>query len=86
MSGIAHMNKPAFDAAADNLRAEGHFVFNPAEGNPMDSTYRLCMAVDLGWICAHAEALALLPGWENSKGSRCEIALAECIGLPLIYL
>jgi hypothetical protein len=31
MSGIPEFNFPAFNAAAAALRAEGHFVFNPAE-------------------------------------------------------
>lgn len=31
MSGIPFFNHPAFDAAAARLRAEGHYVFNPAE-------------------------------------------------------
>ena len=31
MRGIPEFNFPAFNAAAAKLRAEGHFVFNPAE-------------------------------------------------------
>ena len=31
MTGHADHNFPAFDAAAERLRAEGHFVINPAE-------------------------------------------------------
>lgn len=31
MRGIPEFNFPAFYAAADKLRAEGHFVFSPAE-------------------------------------------------------
>ena len=33
MRGIPHFNFPAFFAAAANLRALGHEVFNPAEGD-----------------------------------------------------
>lgn len=31
MSNIPHFNYPAFHAAADRLRAQGHVVFSPAE-------------------------------------------------------
>lgn len=41
---------------------------------------------DTYYICMHAEAVALLPGWENSKGARAELALSEALGLQVIYL
>jgi hypothetical protein len=33
MSGIPKFNFPAFHAAAATLRAQGHYVFNPAEAD-----------------------------------------------------
>src|SRR5690349_20713539 len=41
---------------------------------------------DLSSICQHADALALLPGWENSKGVRAELATANALGLQVTYL
>lgn len=41
---------------------------------------------DLSWICQHAEAIALLPGWEASNGARAEWATAFALGLTFIYL
>lgn len=49
-------------------------------------TYRECLRVDLNWILDKADAIALLPGWERSKGVKAELALAECLNLEVIYL
>lgn len=87
MSGVPKLNFPAFRAAAERLRAAGHEVFNPAEtdfGKPAEEvTHREALAVDLDWICKHAEALVLLPRWQNSRGVRAEQALALAIGIDI---
>lgn len=36
---------------------------------------------DLEFICLHADAVAVLPGWENSKGAQAEVATAYALGL-----
>lgn len=85
MRNIPEFNFPAFNAAAAKLRAEGHEVYNPAEEEPGKS-YREYLAADLAWICAEAEAIALLPGWEGSSGARAEFVTAHALGLKFICL
>lgn len=108
MRGIPEFNFPAFYAAADKLRAEGHDVFNPAErdnkkhgtdiskGNATGDeavaaaqhgfNLREALGADLAFICAEADAIALLPGWEQSKGANAERATAVALGLAVINL
>lgn len=78
MSGYPDFNRPAFAASAERLRARGHFVLNPGTLNP-DCDYRQALAVDLAWICAHAEIVAFQEGWNASPGARAEFALAEAL-------
>jgi hypothetical protein len=49
-------------------------------------TYRECLKVDLNWILDNADAIALLPGWEKSRGVKVEKALAECLDMEVMYL
>ena len=106
MRGIPYFNFPAFDEAAEALRAQGHFVFNPAEkdremhgpdvnnsptGELTDITgsgfsLREALAIDLAWICAEADAIALLPGWQSSKGAAAEFVTGVAIGAEIIEL
>lgn len=96
MSGLPEFNFPAFDRAAEALKAEGHEVFNPAEHDRKvwgdmetiraKANYRDCLRADLNWILDHAEAIALLPGWEKSRGACIEKALADVLNLVVVYI
>lgn len=108
MRGIPEFNFPAFHEGAAKLRAQGHYVFSPAEadtkrhgkdiskGNKNGDesvaakehgfNLREALGVDLAFICAEADAIALLPGWENSKGANAERATAIALGLEVIEL
>lgn len=94
--GLPDLNKSAFDRYTAQLRADGHEVFNPIE-KALESNLtiehneslpfrRAVFEEDLVWICREAEAVALIPGWENSKGAKAERAVARAIGLQVIYL
>ena len=96
MRGYHEFNFSAFNRAAERLRAQGYEVFSPAEkGCETNLTEakadtmafrRRVFSMDTGWICKHAEAVALLPGWESSSGATAERALAETLGLTIIIL
>jgi hypothetical protein len=43
---------------------------------------RTVFNVDLSWICTQADAVALIPGWEKSKGASAEAACGRA--LPIL--
>lgn len=45
---------------------------------------RKALAADLDFIAQAADIVAVLPGWEGSKGVAAEIALADALGLPVV--
>lgn len=47
---------------------------------------REALADDTAWICKVATAIAMLPGWENSKGARAEWHLSLALGHEVMYL
>lgn len=47
---------------------------------------REALGEDLAWICAHADGIALLPGWRESKGATAEHATAVALGLDVYEL
>lgn len=47
---------------------------------------RVALGEDLAWICEHADGIALLPGWQNSKGALAEYATARALGLKTFEL
>jgi hypothetical protein len=96
MSGIEEYNFPAFDMAEADLLAKGWIVINPAQMDrdigfdPLIDVadvdfLHAAMVRDTNAIIHQADALAMLPGWENSKGARGEMGLAVWKHIP-VYL
>lgn len=83
MTGRPSLNFPAFNEAAASLRRLGYEVTNPAEINPDASLpWAQCMRADIKALC-DCDALALLPGWEDSKGAHLEVHIAHRIGIKV---
>lgn len=98
MSGIEDFNAPAFRQAARALRDFGHEVVSPVEadeaeglqleGPPREAhpsaTWGDCLSRDVKLIADSAiDGIVLLPGWEQSKGAKLELALALILKLTV---
>lgn len=80
-----------FNPAEYDVITYGKDISNP-DGDAEKATAehgfdrRAALKADLAWICDHADAIALLPGWDRSSGARAERALADALGLRAILL
>lgn len=86
MTGMPDLNFPAFNAAASALRSAGHDVVNPAEINPDSAMpWEQCMRADIKALC-DCDTIAMLPGWENSKGAHLEVHVAHRLGIKVVRI
>jgi hypothetical protein len=94
MRNLPQFNFPAFNAAADEWRCAGWDVISPAEidqqqdgfdgtNREKEPTFEVAMRRDIEAILT-CDAIAFLPGWERSEGSRIEYTVAKAVGLELL--
>lgn len=81
-----------FNPAEKDIERHGEDFFadnptgDPAVAEAKGFSLREALGIDLAWICAEAEGIALLPGWYHSKGAQAEYRTAEALGLRIINL
>ena len=92
MRGYLEYNFPEFIRVAQEIRDKGHDVFNPAERelqdgfNPETDTVKelaYYMQMDLPEVCK-SDAVAVLKGWDKSRGAVLEVLVAFGIGKKLL--
>jgi hypothetical protein len=84
MTGLPEFNFPAFHEAAAKLRAQGFEVENPAENpEPPCGSWLAYMRMAVAQV-AKVDTVALLPGWESSRGAKVEYTLATGLGLTVL--
>lgn len=83
MTGLPEFNYPAFREAETRLRDRGYGVLNPARTYEIEPTswkgYMVRALADV----ASSDGLALLPGWERSRGARLEVQVAFALDVEV---
>ena len=84
MTGLPEFNYPAFFDAARRLEALGHEPINPArsDGREGCKSWLDFMRAALRDV-AEADGLAMLDGWQESRGAALEYRLAHELGLDV---
>jgi hypothetical protein len=86
MTGLPEFNFPAFNRAAASLRASGYFVINPVEiDSDTTGKWEDYMRKDIPQLLT-CDQIALLPGWENSRGAKLEKHIADQLGMRPIFV
>lgn len=83
MTGLPAFNYPAFNAAELRLSARGYSVLNPARWGLIEgATWVDYMRLGIRDV-THADGIAVLPGWEGSRGAFLEVTVARGLELPI---
>lgn len=62
------------------------YVFNPVNEIKVTETHENAMRECLRMLTGFTDMLVTLPGWETSKGSCLEVAVARAIGVEVVAL
>jgi hypothetical protein len=87
MTGMPEYNFPAFNEAAAAIRGRGFDVVNPAELDAAEvgrKEWADYLRRDIAKLL-ECNSIAVLPGWENSKGAALEVHVAKSLGMPVFY-
>ena len=88
MTGLPEFNYPAFREAATELTLRGYEVLCPVDSeleNPtpgVPQSWEWYMRRALAMVVA-ADGVALLPGWEASRGAQIEVTIAKALGMEI---
>jgi hypothetical protein len=88
---LRDMGHEVFNPAEHDLKMNDPDVYKSETGDQLEAQAkgfdpRVAIKADLTYIIDEAEAIALLPGWERSKGANAEFWTAQFLGLEILQL
>lgn len=83
MTGVKDHNKEAFSRWEEYLVGGCYEVINPAHLSIDGGTWESYMKVDIRKM-TYADAVAVLPGWQKSRGATMEVAIALSLGMEIM--
>lgn len=88
---LRELGHTVFNPAERDEMVHGKDIASSPTGDIRDAenkgfNLRNALAADLEWICHKADAVALLPGWEKSRGAIAERAVADALGLRVLFI
>ena len=83
VTGVPELNRPAFEEAAGRIVGAGHTAIVPHWFVPADASWQDAMRTSLDLLAA-CEVVALLDGWERSRGAKLEARVAYELGMPVM--
>ena len=81
VTGLPNGNKAAFLDAMYRLAAAGYYPAIPHQIVPRGAEWGNAMKLAVG-LMVQADGVALLDGWQTSRGARIEHRLARDLGMP----
>jgi len=88
ISGVEDKNRKAFRDASNFLLSEGHIPINPIDLDDVDPcTDDWCayMRRDIKYL-VDCDAILLLPRWEESRGAKLEVIVAQTLDMKMYRL
>lgn len=83
MTGLPGLNFPAFNTEALRLEGMGYDVVNPVDLCVNPTSWEQCMRIDLAALLT-CDMIALLPGWQKSRGAHLEVNIAHQVGIEIV--
>jgi len=77
-----HEVKDKFNELQVQLEAKGYVVFNPTKSIKVDCDWQLAMRFCIA-VLPLCDSIHMLHDWEDSRGAREELRIAELLGLQV---
>lgn len=83
MTGYPDFNRRAFEVATQDLTSLGHDPVDPGDAEVPEQAWAEFLRADLRMLL-DCQGVAVLPGWEASRGAALEVHVAHQLGMTVL--